>query len=264
MLELYFLGSGSRGNALVIGWGGRRLLIDCGFTSRELARRAERLGLALDSVAAVLITHEHRDHVCGLAGLAARAGLAVYTTERTGRALYWGRRPRAERLSVVPGRPFQVGPFAVTAFASSHDARDPVGYVLGLPDGSRLGLATDLGTPTPQAVEALRGCEWLALEANHDPTMLRDGPYPWVLKQRIRSDRGHLSNGQSADLLERVAGDRLHHVFALHLSQTNNTPALARTALSGRLTRLGAAAGLTVLEQDRPLRHPTAAQLSLW
>jgi len=263
LLELFFLGSGSRGNALLIGWGQTRLLLDCGLSARELKRRAAGLGQDLDRVEAVLITHEHADHVAGLAGLAAQAGRTVFCTPKTARSVYFGKRCRADRCEVVPGRAFSVGPIEVCAFPTSHDARDPVGYRFGLPDGTRLGVATDLGFLNPEAADALAGCDYLGLESNHDLAMLRDGPYPWVLKQRIRSERGHLSNPDAADALERLASDRLRQLFALHLSQTNNTPAHARASLQQRLDQLGLRAGLQVVGQDQPLRFPASGQLRL-
>jgi phosphoribosyl 1,2-cyclic phosphodiesterase len=263
MLELCFLGSGSRGNALMVGWDQTRLLLDCGFTARELKRRAASLGRDLDQVEAVLITHEHRDHVAGLAGLAAKADRAVYCMPKTARAVTFGKRCKAERHELVPGRSFAVGPIEVCAFRTSHDARDPVGFVFAFPDGTRLGVATDLGYLNPEAAEALAGCDYLGLESNHDLDLLRDGPYPWVLKQRIRSDRGHLSNPTAADALDRLASDRLRQLFALHLSQTNNTPQHARTSLQARMDRLGLAAGLQVIGQDQPTRFGVNGQLRL-
>ena len=262
MFRLHFLGSGSSGNSLLIRVGETTILVDCGFTGKDLHRRASLLGQNLDRIDAILLTHEHRDHVSGLAGLASITQ-AVYSTEGTARAVYFGRRSKAERIAIRPGKPFQVGPLSVQAFSTSHDARDPVGYVLTAPDGTRLGIATDLGTPSQAVEEALADCDLLGLESNHDLQMLADGPYPWVLKQRIRSDRGHLSNPTAAGLLERLVSDRLQHLFALHLSQTNNTPGLAKLSLTTRLSELGLSVPVTVIAQDRPLSHPPGGQLTL-
>ncbi len=252
MLQIHFLGSGSGGNAIVIRWGRTCLLLDCGFSGKEIERRLRTLGQDIEGIEAVLLTHEHSDHVKGLAALARKPERAVYCTAPTARAVYFGRRPRCERVEVRAGRPFSVGELQVEPFVLSHDARQPVGYVFHLPDGTRLGIATDLGHPNPEAVEALRGCDLIGLESNHDPDMLRDGPYPWVLKQRIRSDLGHLSNPCAAGALEQIVSDRLRRLFALHLSQTNNEPDLARRALTGRLIEIGLDVPVTVVGQDRP------------
>jgi len=131
-----------------------------------------------------------------------------------------------------------------------------VGYRFGFPDGSALGIATDLGVAGDGAVEALRGCALLGLESNHDPDMLRAGPYPAFLKRRILSDRGHLSNAQAADLLGRLAHPGLRQVFLLHLSKVNNRPPLAAAVLGEKLRSLGLGAGLAVVGPDQPLEYP--------
>ncbi len=251
MLELIFLGSGSRGNATLIRWDQTRLLVDCGFTARELNRRLAAFGEHLDRVQAICITHEHSDHVGGLRGLGRREDLQIFGTSRTLPALRLGKRSEAEKVAIQPGRSFQVGQLEVMAFSTSHDALDPVGYRITLPDGRHLGLATDLGMPNDEAVEALSGCELIGIESNHDPDMLEHGPYPWVLKRRIRSDKGHLSNLTTAALLPRIAGDRLEQLFAMHLSETNNKPELARQVLQEGLDRLDLKAGLRVIDQHQ-------------
>lgn len=251
VLELIFLGSGSRGNATLVRWDQTRLLIDCGFTARELNRRLAAFGEHLDRVQAICITHEHSDHVGGLRGLGPREDLQIFGTSSTLPALRLGKRGLAEKVPIQPGRSFRVGQLEVMAFSTSHDALDPVGYRITLPDGRHLGLATDLGIPNDEAVEALAGCELIGIESNHDPDMLEHGPYPWILKQRIRSNKGHLSNPTTAALLPRIAGDRLEQLFAMHLSETNNKPELARQALQEGLDRLGLKAGLRVIDQHQ-------------
>jgi len=259
MLRLAILGSGSSGNATLVRWGETRMLLDCGFSVAELERRLAAVGERLDAVQAVLVTHEHSDHVAGLRGLSRRPHLALGLTAGCARAARLARRARAGRLEVRPGEPFRVGDIEVLAFRTLHDACEPVGYRLGFPDGSALGVATDLGVASEPAVEALRGCALLGLESNHDPDMLRAGPYPAFLKHRILSDRGHLSNAQAAALLGRLAHDGLRQVFALHLSQVNNRPALAAAALGARLAELGLRAGLAVAGPAEPLTYPPPA-----
>lgn len=253
MLKLCFLGSGSSGNAALVRWGETRLLIDCGFSAAELARRLAAVGERLEDVQAVLVTHEHADHVAGLRGLSRLGHLALGLTQGAARAVRLSKRVRASLLTVTPDRPFSLGEVEVTAFRTLHDACEPVGYRLGFPDGSAFGLATDLGRATDRVAEALAGCRWLGLEANHDPDMLRDGPYPAYLKKRIRSDRGHLSNVQAAELATRLAHAGLERLFALHLSRTNNRPALAAGALGARLAELGLACELGVVGPSEPV-----------
>jgi phosphoribosyl 1,2-cyclic phosphodiesterase len=174
-----------------------------------------------------------------------------------------GKRSACQIATIRNDARFCIGRLGVQAFRLSHDARDPVGYVITLPDGTRLGIATDLGHPNPEAVKALEGCEILGLECNHDPDLLRDGPYPWVLKKRIGSDQGHLSNPSAADLLARLAGPGLRQVFALHLSETNNRPHLARRALTGCLKDLKLPAQVTTVGRDGAVGYPTAGQMNL-
>jgi len=261
-LRVAFLGSGSSGNATVVSDGTTTVLIDCGFSAREVVRRLQAHDLDATSVSAILVTHEHTDHTRGLEVFASRFGCSVWATTGTRRA---GRLD--QRLddvhTLVPGVPVSIGTFDVLPFRSSHDAAEPVGYVLTDGAGTRFGLATDPGTFTPDTAEALLGCDVLGLECNHDIDMLTTGPYPWFLKQRIASNRGHLSNPDAADALERVASDRLTHVFALHLSRTNNTHDLARAALEHRLARLGLGTRVTSVTQDCTMPRQTAQQLDL-
>jgi phosphoribosyl 1,2-cyclic phosphodiesterase len=200
-------------------------------------------GLDPAGLAAILVTHEHTDHVRGVERLVRRHRLPVYMTA--------GTRQEAAALHEIPelnsfacGREFRINTLAIRPFSISHDARDPAGFSIGA-DGSRIGVATDLGQVTSLVREHLRGCRMLILEANHDEVMLRDGPYPWFLKQRIRSHTGHLSNGQSCRLLDDILHPGLERVVLAHLSETNNTPekALAEvsTVLSGTPIRLTAA-----------------------
>ena len=268
MLSIDFLGSGSGGNATLVRYDNTALLLDCGLGPRVLRQRLAQVGVDPKDLDALLITHEHNDHVAALPSLARHEQLTIHLTPATARGV-GGREAirqwKATRDLVKPGRPFDVGPLTVLAFSTVHDAGAPVGFVVTLPNGRRLGFATDLGRVNAQTADALRDCDLLAIEANHDPDLLRQGPYPYFLKQRIRSDLGHLSNADAAGLLARVAGERLEHLFALHLSRTNNRPDLARETLRSRLRHMGLRRpAVTVVEQERVLSYPLPGQLSLF
>lgn len=252
-----FLGSGSAGNATAVECGGRCVLVDCGFSARETVRRLESCGIAREAVEAVLLTHEHGDHVRGVEVLARRLGLPVLATEGTLRRARVG---GAGGERVRAGEVVAVGGLRVTVFPASHDAADPVGFAFRSPCGGSFGMATDTGALTPEALEALSECEWVGLETNHDVGMLVEGPYPWFLKRRILSERGHLSNAAAAEALERLAAGRTRRVVALHLSRTNNTPDAALAALTARAEELSLPLSIGAVGQDRPrLCSPEAA-----
>jgi len=224
------LGSGSRGNALVVEAGKTRVLIDAGFGPREMSRRLERLGLAADDIDAVLVTHEHSDHIGGVFACARRFGWAVLLTHGTVAAC---RDDGADACSTIidTHKPLSVGDVCVQPFPVPHDAREPVQFILG--DGvRRLGVLTDAGHVTPHMVAMLNDCDALVLECNHDAQMLATGTYPQALKRRIGGLWGHLDNEAAAALLSQVGRSSLRHVVAAHLSEENNSPALARKALS--------------------------------
>jgi phosphoribosyl 1,2-cyclic phosphodiesterase len=225
------LGSGSRGNALVVESGNTRLLLDCGFGPRELQKRLARLGLAAADITAILVTHEHSDHSAGVFKNARRHDIEVILTHGTLAALP---RDRGEptRLRVIDShQAFSVGDLHVQPFPVPHDAREPVQFAFS--SGShRLGVLTDAGYVTPHMVEMLNGCAALVLECNHDIEMLERSAYPYYLKQRIRGRYGHLDNNMAADLLAHVDRTHLQHLVAAHLSEQNNTPQLACAALA--------------------------------
>ena len=227
------LGSGSRGNALLVESGTTRLLVDAGFGPREMSRRLERLGAAAGEIDAVLVTHEHSDHVGGVFACARRYGWTVLLTHGT---LAGCRMVDSE----VPTRVINshealvLGDIKVQPFPVPHDAREPVQFVFE--DGaSRLGVLTDAGHVTSHMVEMLDACDALVLECNHDIGMLERGSYPSALKRRIGSRWGHLDNAAAASLLAQVGRSRLRHVVAAHLSEENNRPELARIALAAVL-----------------------------
>jgi phosphoribosyl 1,2-cyclic phosphodiesterase len=227
------LGSGSRGNALLVEAGSTRLLIDAGFGPREMVRRLERLGLAAADIDAVLVTHEHSDHIGGVFACARRFDWAVLLTHGTLAAC---RDDGSDtRITIIDSHePFSVGDICVHPFPIPHDAREPVQFVLG--DGARtLGVVTDAGHVTRHMVDMLDACDALVLECNHDVKMLAQGSYPQALKRRIGGLWGHLDNAAAALLLSRIRHSGLRHVVAAHLSEENNSPALAQAALSAVL-----------------------------
>jgi phosphoribosyl 1,2-cyclic phosphodiesterase len=224
------LGSGSRGNATLVEAGSTRLLVDCGYSRRELERRLALAGVDPESIDAILITHEHADHVKGVGAVARRYGLPVWCTRGTWRGFDMGEVVRLHLFTPqVDG--FRIGGLQVRPYPVPHDAREPVQYVFEA-DRRRLGILTDTGSLTPHILERLDGVDALLLECNHDPGMLASGPYPPSLQARVGGALGHLSNGQAAQLLSRLEHSRLSHLVAAHLSEKNNRPDLAREAIS--------------------------------
>src|SRR5512145_997442 len=249
-MRFAILGSGSHGNCLVVEARHTRLLLDCGFGVAETLRRLGRLGLAPEDLSGILVTHEHDDHVGGVARLARKLGLPVWLTPGTLRGLE-GLFAGMDGLHLLEGyAPLCIGDLEVHPFPVPHDAREPAQYVLG--DGARrLGVLTDTGCVTPVMVRMLSACDALVLESNHDPELLAAGDYPLALKQRIAGRLGHLDNAAAAALLGALDCSRLQHLVAAHLSQSNNRPELAREALAGALAC--AADWVAVADQDAGL-----------
>jgi phosphoribosyl 1,2-cyclic phosphodiesterase len=327
MVRMTVLASGSKGNSTLVSSTRTRILVDAGLSCRELIRRMRAAGEDPTSLDAILITHEHQDHVQGMAVTARKLGIPVYLTEPTHRAwVRWmtpqkrityaewlvqrkagaqqkqaagdkgqqienagaasarcsadiGAEPDAEEKAAVEeviaeaarepekdpaalpsveyfrsGNGFRIGDIAVMPFTIPHDAADPVGFVFEA-DGVRIAIATDLGYMPSNVSVQLRGCDVLMLESNHDVDMLRDGPYPWSVKQRVMSRVGHLSNDAAADFLEKGYDGGAAYVVLAHLSENNNLPELARLAaeraLRDRMSLL--ANHLLLAEQDKPL-----------
>lgn len=227
------LGSGSRGNALLVEAGNTRVLIDAGFGPRETLRRLERIGVAAAEVDAVLVTHEHSDHLGGAFSCARRFGWPLMMTHGTFAA---SRESSGEvAITLIDSHEcFSIGDISAQAFPVPHDAREPVQFVLS--DGlKRLGVLTDAGHVTSHMVAMLEGCEALVLECNHDEALLAQGSYPPALKRRIGGPWGHLDNAAAATLLSNVKSSNLRHIVAAHLSEENNSPSLARAALAAVL-----------------------------
>jgi len=252
MVTFTVLGSGSRGNCSVLDAGSEALLIDAGFSCREIVRRLGQVGVDPAAVSAVVVTHEHVDHVRGLRVFARKYGPALYLTPGTRGAL---ERPLADVdaaiRTIIPGAVFNVGPFEVLPFPVSHDAAQPVGLSISVA-GRVLGYATDLGRMDPAAGALLKNSDILVLESNHDLEMLKRGPYPWYLKQRILSEKGHLSNEALARYLAENGGEPPRELFLAHISQENNERELASFCSRQALRRIGAETGVRLTWQDRP------------
>lgn len=251
MMQFCVLGSGSRGNCTLVEGGGTALLIDAGFSGREIRRRLAMLGRRPETLAAVLVTHEHNDHISGVGVVSRLAGIPVFANPATHRAAA-GKlgKPFAIR-EFGTGERFELGGLQIHPFAVSHDSADPVGFVIS--DGEcRLGYCTDTGRITRLIEHHLAQCHALILESNHDPRMLREGPYPLSLQQRVRSGQGHLANEDAGGLLRKLAGGVLRHVVLAHLSEINNLPELALDAARIGLGQAGAHIGIEQASQGSP------------
>ncbi len=316
MVRFTVLASGSKGNSTVVSGGRTRILVDCGLSCRELFRRMRLAGEEPETLDAIVITHEHSDHVNGVAVTARKLGIPVYFTEGTHRAWMRWLTPRkqmtysqwleqcrkqtadrqAEALSaqeegeadetdplngseatspqaapataapqkdptLLPsveyfqaGEPFDIGDISVSPFTIPHDAADPVGFVFRA-EGVRMAFATDLGYIPPNVKAQLQGLDLLLLESNHDLEMLRDGPYPWSVKQRVLSRVGHLSNDAAAEFLAEGYDGQAAYVILAHLSESNNLPELARVSAERALSRRACLLANRILlaEQNEPL-----------
>jgi phosphoribosyl 1,2-cyclic phosphodiesterase len=235
------LGSGSEGNALIVeasnGATTTRVMLDCGFSAKEVERRLLRLELGVEQLDAILITHEHSDHIGSALTLARKWSLPLYMSWGTARAV--GADDADVDLHVLWGdETIAIGDVEVLPYTVPHDAREPLQFVFS--DGvRRLGVLTDVGTSTPHISAVLSGCDGLVLECNHDMKMLAASRYPQSLKARIGGNHGHLNNDAAADILASLNRAHLKHLVAAHLSQQNNLPELAQAAMA---RVLGAAA----------------------
>lgn len=252
-VQFTILGSGSGGNCAYLETGETRLLIDAGFSARQIRQRLLGLGRTPESLTGILITHEHSDHIQGLTVLAARLNVPIYCNRLTKEAI--------EQVVGTPvschlfstGGSFDVNDVRVDTFSVPHDAHDPVGFLLHTPAG-RIGFLTDLGHATKLVLERVKSANVLVLEANHDMKLLQeDTRRPWSLKQRILSRHGHLSNAAAAEAAEQVVSADLRQLYLGHLSSDCNRPEIAFQTVSERLTRIGAThVAITTAAQDTP------------
>lgn len=228
------LGSGSEGNALLVSAGQTQVLMDCGFGLQDSVTRLARLGVSPEQLGGIVVTHEHGDHIGGVAKLARKFNLPVWLTHGTLRSQPKAFANIAAIHEIDPHRAFAIGDIEIIPYSVPHDAAEPVQFVFG--DGAqRLGVLTDAGHGTAHIERMLSGCHALVLECNHDADMLMNGDYPYSLKQRVGGRFGHLNNQESAGILSRLDVGKLQHLIAAHLSRKNNTPELAVRALCGAI-----------------------------
>jgi phosphoribosyl 1,2-cyclic phosphodiesterase len=228
------LGSGSRGNATLVEWASTgqtsgTLMIDCGFSLKEAEQRLERLGKLPESIRAILVTHEHGDHIKGVAAFSRRHKIPVYMTPGTYNSRDFGDIPHLQLIEAY--QPFEIAGLHIFPVAVPHDAREPSQFVFEY-QGKRLGILTDLGSITPHVESHYQNLDAMVLEANHDSFMLASGSYPPSLKQRVGGSWGHLSNQQAAGFLQRIDCSRLQHLVVAHISQQNNRLDLAQATLA--------------------------------
>ena len=225
-MKFCVLGSGSRGNSIYVESGATAILVDGGFSGKEIASRLARIGRDIDCLKAIFVTHEHHDHISGVGVVSRRSRLPVFANEGTYRGAGKTLTKLFKQAEFETGEPIDFDGLRVRSFAISHDTADPVGFVIE--DGKvRLGICTDTGISTRLISRRLSNCDGLVVEFNHDPEMLKNGPYPQSLKQRVKSSEGHLSNSDGAGLLSSVINDNLRHIVLAHLSETNNLPGIA-------------------------------------
>lgn len=252
MLQTAVLASGSKGNAIFVRSGSTRILLDAGLSGRELIRLLESV-TPQAMPQALVISHEHSDHVRGAGIISRKLDIPIYMSEPT----YLSTQKRLGKLKhpvmfFQPGKPFPIGDLKLQPFEVSHDSVDCAGFVIESPDFRRLGIATDLGYATHLVAQRLQNLHGLILESNHDVRMLLDGPYPWQLKQRVRSRQGHLSNEQAVGLFSQVVHGGLGQLILAHLSETNNLPELALRGMSEYLDSIRLPLCPLVASQNQP------------
>lgn len=233
-LKLCVLASGSSGNCTFIGTAGTRILIDAGLSARRTAERLAAIGERIEQIDAICVSHEHSDHVSGIRVLQKNHGIPVYANAGTMQALGDG----LAGARFENGSPFTIGDLRIEPFSVSHDAYDPVGFVVRAA-GRSVGVATDIGMVTHLVREKLRACHAVVIEANHDEELLQNANRPWALIRRIGGRQGHLSNSAAARLAAEIAGEGLEHLFLAHMSSDCNTPRHARQTVEAALMAAG-------------------------
>lgn len=252
MLHFSLLGSGSSGNAILLRSRSTKILIDNGLSFKQLSQRLEAVGESIDGLAAVLVTHEHGDHVQGLGVLARKFPVPIYMTEGTRQNLPRTLGELGEVRLFEAGEGLRVGDMSIQSFSVSHDAADPVGFTVRA-EGAQFGLATDLGHASNLVRMRLAGSHALVIESNYCPDMLRNGHYPLQIQQRIRGRQGHLSNEDMCSLLHSLLHDGLQRVILVHISEKNNTPELVERRVRGVLKAHRAEMFLATQDAPTPL-----------
>jgi phosphoribosyl 1,2-cyclic phosphodiesterase len=240
-VSLTILGSGSAGNCAYVETDDARILVDAGFSLRQIRKRLAAIGRAPENLSAILITHEHSDHVQGLAALTAKLNIPIYCNRPTQEAIQYQLGLAGQWRVFSTGSGFEVGDVLVETFSVPHDAQEPVGFLLRTPSAN-IGFLTDLGHVNRMVLERVRPAHVLVLEANHDVKMVQDCPHrPWSLKQRILGRHGHLSNEGAADTVEQLMSADFRRLYLGHLSRECNRPELAHRVMQERLQKIGAA-----------------------
>jgi phosphoribosyl 1,2-cyclic phosphodiesterase len=253
-VNVTILGSGSSGNAIVVESASTRILVDAGFSGRDLERRMRMRDIDPESIDALLVTHDHGDHTRGMGVLARRWGTPLYLTEPTRSACAKLLNGSEQVQLYCSDEAVEIGALVVHPFLTVHDAADPIAVTLTeRATGEKLGIATDLGRPTATVRHALRGCDLLVLESNHDEVMLQYSPYPWSVKSRIASSHGHLSNRAAAELAVELFHEELKLVVLAHLSEHSNAPGLAQDVVGHALERAGYGGEVLVADQQQPM-----------
>ena len=250
--QLTVLGSGSKGNCSLISQADTHFLIDAGFSMKEIGARLEKVGFSLKDLDGIVVTHEHSDHIQSAHSISRKAQIPIYCTEGTYLSAFRDKN-FYDWVEVFPGRSFKIGDVAVHPISLPHDAADPIGLRMECM-GKTIGHLTDFGYVSGLIRESLQKCDVLLIEANHDLRMLKEGPYPWPLKQRIASRLGHLSNDALLEFLPDIVHDSLQHLVLAHMSETNNNPRLLALQVRQTLLRLGLPLlSFTIASQYEPL-----------
>ncbi len=257
-VNLTILGSGSNGNCAYLETAETRILIDAGFSLRQLRQRLALIGRAPEGLTGVLITHEHSDHINGLATLCKKLHIPVYCNRLTREAVEFQLQHRFECRVFETRQGFDVGDVVVETFDIPHDAADPVGFLLRTSAGN-IGFLTDLGHATKSVLERVRTANVLVLETNHDLKMLQESSRPWSLKQRIAGRHGHLSNSDAADAAQAIMSAGLRHLYLGHLSRECNLPELAQRVIDERLRQIGA----THVRTELTWQHKPCATMAM-
>jgi phosphoribosyl 1,2-cyclic phosphodiesterase len=252
-LSFTLLGSGSSGNTTLVSDGTTHVLVDVGLSGRETAKRLRECGIEPDRISAIVVSHEHGDHCRGVGPLAKNLEIPVFMTEEAFNCSCIKLDP-AKHRRINSGESFDVNGICFTGFSVPHDASDPLGFVVEK-SGVKIGIVLDLGYLSNLVIERLKGCDGIVMESNHDVQMLKVGPYPWALKQRVMSRRGHLSNDSVAQFLENDFDGKASHVILAHLSRKNNLPELAllsaQRGLEARSVSIACRTKLELAEPDQ-------------
>ncbi len=253
MLGFCPLGSGSKGNCIYVGTKETKILIDAGLSAKTIAARLAEIGVDIKDIEAVLVTHEHTDHILGLQKLACKESLPVFANSETAKGIYSALQECPKFKIFSTGETFSFGDIEIRPFSISHDALDPVAFTLRT-ENLKLGFCTDLGFVTTLVMKELELCDYLYIEANHQPEMVHASARPHIYKQRVLSRMGHLSNAECAELLAHLAHPALKHVHLAHLSSECNNPALALKIIQEKLQTTGHTIPVSIAHQDKVSR----------